>query len=206
MLAIGVVRVVRWRSEWRQTVSAWDGANQVEVVRGAGPVAFAVPGEPGTVVVGEDLLLALEPSERAVVFAHEEAHLALHHHRYLAVRGFCVAAVPFLAPLGARLEYLTERWADEHAAVTVGDRGLVARAISRAALFASNVSAGPLPALVGSQGTHRRVAALLSQPVRGARTITPAALGSAMIVTFTLAGSSLQLHHLWEFAAHICPT
>ena len=46
-------------------------------------IAFAVPGDPGCVVVSRGLLDRLEPRERKVVFAHERAHLRLGHHRYL---------------------------------------------------------------------------------------------------------------------------
>ena len=75
------------------------------------------------------MLRALDSRERRVLIAHERSHLRRGHHRYIRLTELAVAAVPVLAPLKARVRFAVERWADEDAAVEVGDRRSVARAI-----------------------------------------------------------------------------
>lgn len=176
----------------------------VEVVDAPGPVAFAVPGRPGGIVLGRQLLIELRSDERAAVLAHERAHLQHGHHRYVLAAELCAAAFPFLGPIARRVRFYTERWADETAATHVGSRELVARAIARAALFGADI---PAPryglSLIGS-GTAARVEALTAPRVSTGPTLPLAAVGSALAAT--VAGASVQLHHLAVFVLHICPT
>ncbi|MFD9425624.1 MULTISPECIES: M48 family metalloprotease [unclassified Streptomyces] len=46
--------------------------------------AYALPGNPGRIVVTSGMLRALDGPEREVLFAHERAHLADRHHYFLA--------------------------------------------------------------------------------------------------------------------------
>ena len=143
---------------------------QVAVLDDPLPYAYALPGgSRDRVVVTTALLAGLRPAERRALFAHERAHLAARHHRFLLVARLAADANPFLRPLRTAVSYTTERWADEEAARTVGDRRTVARAIGRAALISRPV---PGPALAGFAlpgPVPRRVAALLG-PAPATRT------------------------------------
>jgi len=126
------------------------------------PMAVAVPGaarRPGHLLVTTGILRLLNADERRVVFAHERAHLAHRHHRLTAAAAAAAALNPLLIPVRAAVEFLVERWADEDAAAEVGDRGLTARAVARAALAASGAGPGPVLAIAGG-ATVQRVRAL----------------------------------------------
>jgi len=168
------------------------------------PIAFAVPGRPGTVVVSTGMLNCLAPDEQRALFAHERSHLRRHHHRFLQIAEMAAAVAPILAPLRAQVRFSTERWADEDAASELGDRRIVARAIARAALATSGGSAtAPVMGFTGLT-TAARVEALLDRPMRLDRsTVTLAVVGIAGIAV-SLGGSGVQFHHLVEFMRHIC--
>ncbi|MGW5637810.1 M56 family metallopeptidase [Streptomyces sp. NPDC003832] len=126
------------------------------------PYAYALPGaRGGRVVVSTALLQRLEPAERRALFAHERAHLAARHHRLLLTVQLAARANPFLRPLRAAVSYTAERWADEDAARTVGDRRLVARAVGRAALVSRGTPVATLAGFAAPGPVPRRVAALL---------------------------------------------
>ncbi|MET9830343.1 M56 family metallopeptidase [Streptomyces sp. NPDC006385] len=142
----------------------------VAVLPDEAPYAYALPGgRRGRVVVTTGLLHCLEPAERRALFAHERAHLAARHHRFLLAVHLAARANPFLRPLRTAVSYTAERWADEEAARTVGSRRTVAGAIGKAALVSRGAPvarpdgfatlagfAAPAPGPV-----PRRVAALL---------------------------------------------
>jgi len=97
---------------------------QFEVVVLESPLARAlsVPGSadrPGQVLLTTGLVDALPPEELDLVFAHEEAHLALGHHRYLALAAMIEGSMWGWPPAKAStraLRLALERWADEIAA------------------------------------------------------------------------------------------
>ncbi|MBD0670461.1 M48 family metalloprotease, partial [Streptomyces sp. CBMA156] len=132
LLAVQAVRLVLAARRHRALLSrAWTltgegtAEGDVLVVPGEEAEAFALPrhrGRAGRVVVSEGMLRVLGPSERAVLLAHERAHLRGRHHVFSAVVGLAAAAHPALARLGPALEFHLERWADEAAAAAVGDR------------------------------------------------------------------------------------
>lgn len=176
-----------------------------EILRVDEPLAFAVPGRPGRVVVSTGMLASLDRDELTVLFAHEHSHLRHHHHRFLHVAEIAAAAVPLLRPLSRQVRFATERWADEDAAQEVGDRRIVARAIARAAL-AANGESTPLPSLAAfaGYGTTARVEAMI-QPVGRSRRSTALLVGlgtSGFILS--MGGSTLQFHHVLEFLRHVC--
>ncbi|MBX9360109.1 M56 family metallopeptidase [Streptomyces massasporeus] len=142
---------------------------EVAVLPDAVPYAYALPpggvssrgAGRGRVVVTTALLDRLRPAERRALFAHERAHLAARHDRFLLAVQLAARANPFLRPLRTAVGYTAERWADEEAARAIGSRRTVARAIGTAALVSRGT---PLPTLAGLAApgpVPRRVAALL---------------------------------------------
>ena len=169
--------------------------------------AFALPGRPGRVVVTAGMLRALSGPERAALLAHERAHLNGRHHLFLTVTAYAAAVHPALRLLRAPLGYHLERWADEAAAASVGDRTVTARAVGRAALAAARA---PWPARPGlapaahSGPVPRRVAALLNpRPQSGGRRRSAAALALAACLALTAAATldaTADLHRTVESA------
>ncbi|MEW1825564.1 M56 family metallopeptidase [Streptomyces sp. NPDC088196] len=167
------------------------------------PYAYALPGGPrDRIVVTTALLACLNSRERQALFAHERAHLSARHHRHLLIAQLAARANPFLLPLRTAVSYVTERWADEEAAQSVGSRRAVARAIGKAALVSRATPAPTLAALAAPGPLPRRVAALLAPPPP-ARTWPPlftavslafwsAAAGAALSATFS-ANSAVTL-------------
>ncbi|MET7291487.1 M56 family metallopeptidase [Streptomyces griseoloalbus] len=126
------------------------------------PYAYALPGgRRDRVVVTTALLDCLEPAERRALFAHERAHLAARHHRFLLAVQLAARANPFLRPLRTAVAYTAERWADEDAARAVGSRRTVAHAIGKAALVSRGAAVAPLAGFATTGPVPRRVAALL---------------------------------------------
>lgn len=200
LLLVGAARALRFDLRWRRTVRAYRGRGPgIELLPTTDLVAFAAPGRPGTVVISEGLLAVLEPEEAAAVIAHEQGHLAQKHSRYLRTAGFAAAAVPVLRPLARQLRFATERAADEAAVAAVGDRRVVARAIARAAL-----AAGPAGAMaVGGDSVAGRVHELV-HPMRIGWFSVAAALCAGAAGAAAIAASTVQLHHLLAFGAHVC--
>lgn len=200
---LGFIVVGSWRHHRRirRELAIFAGVDGVEVVDLEGPVAFAVPGRPGGVVLGAGLLAQLDGEERCAVLAHENAHLALHHHRYVHAADLCAAGLPVLRPLATQVRFMTERWADEVAAEIIGSRQVLATTIARVALMPAG---GLTTAALGfrGHGTVARVDALLN-PRRSPFLV---AVASAVgVVAAVAVGSAIQLHHLVAFVAHICP-
>ncbi|WP_175410098.1 M48 family metalloprotease, partial [Streptomyces sp. TRM64462] len=86
----------------------------VAVLPDPAPYAYALPhrdraGSRGRVVVSRGMLAGLAPAERRALFAHERAHLAGGHHRYLLAVRLAARANPFLRPLGTAVAYTAER-------------------------------------------------------------------------------------------------
>jgi hypothetical protein len=204
LAAIPLVGFSVWRARRRWRGFLAEGAIHtaaIEVVPIDEPVAYAVPGSPGHVVVSSGMLNRLQPDEQQVLLAHEHAHLRHRHHRYLRVVDLAAAAVPVLVPMRAKVRFATERWADEDAVSEVGDRRLVARAISRAAIVQSEHSS-ERPLELAGLGVLARVDALLSEPPQ--LRMNPALAVTVAALAATIASSALQLERLVGFAAHIC--
>lgn len=126
------------------------------------PYAYALPGgRRDRIVVSTGMLAALSSRERRALFAHERAHLAGRHHRFLLAVQLAARANPFLRPLRSAVTYTAERWADEEAARAVGSRRTVAVAIGRAALIGRGSPLATLASLAEAGPVPRRVAALL---------------------------------------------
>ncbi len=172
----------------------------VQIIASDVPVAFAVPGRPGHVVVSSGMLAVLTPAEREVVFAHEHAHLRHRHHLHLGIAEVISGALPFLGRLRTTVRFATERWADEDTAKQLGDRGVVASAIGRAALASSPAA---YPALsIGGGDVVARMEAMLAQPTQTGPHLVIAAV--TLTTIGALAGSAVQLHHVALMLAHLC--
>jgi hypothetical protein len=185
-----------------RTARCLPGGEQLVVLDDEAPDAYAVPGRPGRIVISTGMLAALDPRERQVLLAHERAHLTCRHHLFVAAAQLAAATNPLLRPVAAAVRYTTERWADEHAARTVGDRQLTARTIGKAALLttrhhrsaatmAITGGVGPPRDLRGTGPVPRRVAALLSPPMRH----RPVLLGIALAVLVIASAASLHAAH-----------
>lgn len=202
-LAVVVVRAwlaARLEHQTRQRLP--DCGDGVLIIDSDQPTAYAVPGRHGGIVVSRGMIDALEPSERAVLWAHEQSHLNHKHHRYLIATEMAVAVVPPLRRLANQVHFATERWADEDAAIEVGgDRQLVARAIARAAL--ASVDHSRTRMALADTGVGERVRAMVDIDRRFLAPAVGGAVG-VVVMSMTLAGSGLQLHHLVAFVAHIC--
>lgn len=161
------------------------GGRRLVVLDQADPEAFAVPAigkDHGRIVVSTGMLRLLTPNERRILLAHETAHLERRHHRHRILAALITAADPLLATLPAAVHHLTERWADEDAAATTGDRRLAARTLARAALAVHRRS--PLKGAVlcfGRGGVGHRVRALLADAPHPRRLIA-ALLGALLAV------------------------
>ncbi|GAA2900469.1 hypothetical protein GCM10010443_74620 [Actinoplanes cyaneus] len=164
LLAGGLVSVGRrWRQQRRVLAMVpVGGPGGLVVVPDEAPRAFAVPGDPGHVVVTTGMRGLLTDQQFEALLAHENAHLAERHHRLARAAELAVAAHPALWWVGKHVDYLIERAADERAASDLGSRKTLAHAIGVAALAgAGSPFAAALHAAVPGGVVPRRVAHLL---------------------------------------------
>ncbi|GIF48303.1 peptidase M48-like protein [Asanoa ferruginea] len=198
--AVRLVRDLRLRRDTTRRLRAagTPQADGLVVADWAAPHAIAVPGRPGHVLVTTGLLRALDGRERRVVLAHERAHLRHRHDRLVSVAAAAAAVNPLLVPLRDAVAYQAERWADEEAAAQIGDRGLVARCVAKAALAASPVLA------LGGGSVVARVHALRRPAPRGrwTRLLVPGAVVAGIgLVTLVAAAEFAALAAAWLGAA-----
>jgi hypothetical protein len=147
------------------------------------PDAYALPGFTGRIIVSTAMLAALPADERAVLLAHEAAHLTHRHHAYLLVAELSAAANPLLRPSCRMVRQAVERWADEVAAAEVGDRVLAARALARAGLAQGAAHRQAAAVALGGSDTlvADRARALLQEPP-SPRPVLVAAVGVVILV------------------------
>ncbi|MFC5754404.1 M48 family metalloprotease [Actinomadura rugatobispora] len=159
------------------------------------PIAVAVPGRRGGVLLSRGLLNALTPKELQVVFEHERSHLRHHHHRYLAAGVMAATLLPPLRPLDGRLRLVVERWADEDAAEAIGDRALVARTIAKVALAQSPGDVSEPTTAFAQSGVVQRVEALLGRPPAKNTVSGPLLFAGNGFLTSSLTAATLHLDH-----------
>lgn len=173
----------------------------VTLVESSRPVCFAAGIVRPRVVLSRGLFQALSPEERAVVLAHERAHVRRRDALVGAVvQALAVLHLPWVGRwLVRELEVAAEQACDEAAARCVADRVSVAATIltvERAALHAGTRELAPVAAAFGARAVERRVEALLAEPV------PPQRLRWLTVPTVAVLGSSLvladELHHLTE--------
>ncbi|MEU5441873.1 M56 family metallopeptidase [Streptomyces griseofuscus] len=162
-LGVAAVRQGHHLLRARRECAELPGHTELAVLDDEVPVAFALPGTPGRIVVSRGMLRCLGDREREALLAHERAHLRGRHHVFQSVWRLTSALNPLLRPVAVAGDFVLERWADEEAAERVGDRTVVAHAVGRAALASAGVS-GPA-ALAATGGlVPQRVRALLAPP------------------------------------------
>jgi Zn-dependent protease with chaperone function len=219
------------RMAWRRVRALLVAAGQARCLPGTGELviidddtvaeAFTVPGRPGRIVVSTGMLAALHEGERAVLLAHERAHLRSHHHWFTAAAQLAAATNPLLRPLARAVTFTIERWADEAAASACGDRRLVARTIARAAMAKASAARSAVAAAERAAGlalgvtghpseiadlsdagpVPRRVAALLAAPPQRRLTLV---IGVAIVLAATgmcTLDALRDLHDLLETAS-----
>lgn len=199
-LTIGVVRYIGFERRWRRTLRRATFDDPITVIDARRPIAYALPGRPGTIVLSQGLLETLDDDERAAVLTHERCHLDRGHYRFLRLAGAAAAVVPILAPLARHVRFATEREADEAAASAVGDRRIVARAIATAALGPTVV---PTALAAAAYGVSDRITELIHPDRRS--WVPAAAVIAALAALLTgLLTTTLQVHHLLAFGLHVC--
>lgn len=169
------------------------GSRGVVVADGLGVVALAIPGRRARIVISRETVVRCTPGETAVVVAHEWAHLRRRHGWYAAAVRAASIACPWLRAADRHVTFLLERWADEDAAASVGDRNLVARTIAKLALIGRT----PDGVLAFADGDAvARTKAMLAPAPTPPRLADRLTVAGASAAATGLAGSSLQLHHV----------
>ncbi len=145
-------RVVRRRRVERRRhrlLLRWAGADLPDVpavvLEQAEAVAYAVAGRRRTVVVTRGIVELLSGPELSAVLAHEHAHLAARHHRWLTAAALVAQAlpmVPLLRDAPARVGRLLEMEADELAAAHHEPR-VIASALVAVATAGSAAATSP---------------------------------------------------------------
>ncbi len=203
VIAFSALVVMAWRThccmrEVRLNRNNFNNVNGIAIVDVEHPVAFAVPGNPGGVVISRSMLDVLDKVERRVVLAHENAHLRYHHHAFVHTANVCAAAIPLLVPFARKAVFLTERWADETAAERIGSRSAVAGAIAKVALLPTSQAPLFTQALSGGDVIARYEA--LESPKRVPRRMT--ILAAVSMVAIAISATLLQFHQFADFVAH----
>jgi Zn-dependent protease with chaperone function len=181
---------------------AKDGENLV-VIDGPEPSAFAVPGRPGRIVVSRSLLRRLTPGERRVLLAHERAHLEAGHLWHRSAVAVAAAANPLLRPLSDAIAYTTERWADERAANALGDRNGAARALARVALLSGGSERRHPGLAAGGLAVPARVSALLADPPRRRPLLSAVTI---LLLVFAIAAAiavEMRIESVFDLAVHV---
>ena len=165
------------------------------VLAGGPPLAYALGGRSGQVVISQGLLGLLDDDERAAVVAHELAHLRLRHHRLLRFAQIARTALGRAAPAAQRaytaLARELEAIADEAAARTIADRRLVARALAKAAL--ATPAAGPPLAFGDERDLAYRLDRLTTdRPPEERRTIAIAGVGLLAVGVMVLLNAGAE--------------
>jgi Zn-dependent protease with chaperone function len=171
------------------------------------PVAYCVPGRPGTIVVTSGALAVLDPGQLSAVLAHEQAHLAGHHHLLITLtRALSVSfpAIPLFTRGPREVARLAEMCADDAAARRSGGRTLVGALLAMrppSATPPGATLAAPAAALSATAcAVTARVRRLLEPPSRSRRVRHGLAL---ITVTLLLAlGSGLVTTYAGPLAAH----
>ncbi|HEV2639478.1 MAG TPA: M56 family metallopeptidase [Actinocrinis sp.] len=190
------------------------GTASLVITRDSAADAYTVPGHPGRIVVSTGMLEALDVPGRRALLAHEHAHLQGRHYLYTTAARLAAAANPLVRPLAGAVDYAVERWADEHAAHTIGDRRQVATAIATAALAAKHTRPRSSPVLAlgvvvsltsglrldGAGPVPRRVAALLAPTPRTSLSALAAALAVIALATFCALEAANDLQDLLSLA------
>jgi hypothetical protein len=178
------------------------------------PDAYAVPGIRGRIVVTTAMVAALTDAEQDALLAHEAAHLHHRHPLWIQLVELAAVANPLLRRLPPVVRHAAERWADEDAAHTVGDRRLTAHALAHAALarrphepdHGAGTGSGSVTLLATGGDVPRRVRALLHPPrLRWSRPGAAVLTAVALTACASSAIIGFSTEHRFEHA-HTDPT
>ncbi|MCB1002194.1 MAG: M56 family metallopeptidase [Acidimicrobiales bacterium] len=196
-LPIGGVRVARVVRARRRLACRDHGP--LVVADDPAPYAVTMPGRGGRIVVSTGLMDSLDEREAAVVLAHEAAHARFRHDRFVYLAGLVTAALPVLWFLTRRLRFSVERWADESAAETCGDRQFVAVTLGKVAL----IDTAPVAwAGFANLNVFGRVRLLLMPPASPPR--APGQLALAVALGLVGAATVQQLTHIPHLLHELC--
>lgn len=164
--AWAVAQVVRRRHAERRRhrlLLRWAGADLPDVpaivLEQSEAAAYAVGGRQRTVVVTRGIVDLLSGAELSAVLAHEHAHLAARHHRWLTAAALVAQAlpmVPLLREAPARVGRLLEMEADELAAAHHEPRVIASALVAVATSSAATSSAAPTNVLDLVSAADRR--------------------------------------------------
>jgi len=203
--AVGIARVVRALRV--ATTLAETGVVRREldatIVESERPLCLTVGLVRPSVILSRGLVDALAPGDRAIVVAHERAHVRRRDALVTSlVRALAALHVPRVGRwLVEEIETAAEQACDEDAANTIGDRVAVAEAIlavERVACGAAAHSISLAAVAMGARAIERRVRALLEEPLPR-RSLQPFAFGT-LLAFFALLTHADELHHATEFA------
>ena len=172
--------VRRRRAERRRhrLLVRWAGAHLPElravVLEQPGAAAFAVGGQQNTVVVTRGIIDLLSGAELSAVLAHEHAHLAARHHRWLTAAALVAQALPFVPLLRdapALVGRLLEMDADELAATRHEPRVIASALVAVATSAVARATERPsgAPQITGRRGRARPRPAAAPPARRAAR-------------------------------------
>jgi hypothetical protein len=187
ILLTGSIRgVIRARSRWDNLHAEpmlGDhrelGQNEIVILDTPQHLAVSVPGSPGQVLVSQSVVSELDAEQFDGLIRHEEAHLDLHHARFLLAGAAVDGAFGSVGPIHrgvTSLRLSLERWADEVAIGSSQSRRAALRgALTDLAAKADRDDIGHDRELVAP-----RVTALINQPSPTPR-IWPWAVGAVTI-------------------------
>lgn len=184
-------RAVRFARSFSQDQQAGEGG--LVVIADQRPIAAALPGRHGRIVVSSAMLARLGTRERRVLLSHERCHVTNRHDLYRLTGDMARAVNPLLGALRDTIDQALERWADEDAAAVVGSRSLVARTLLQAAL-APKTWLGALA--FSSRGIAARVHALHCRPTDSRRSAAVVMLLAAVLAALTSADATLATERL----------
>ena len=174
-----------------------DPSGELVVLSDPVPQAFAVSGRPGRILISSGLLRLTNSRELRVVLEHERAHLRHAHHRLRGLTELAAALNPLLRSSREAVAFAVERWADEAAAETVGDRQLAARALAKVALAGTAITQATYLAF-HRNAVPARVAALQSPAVPSWPLLAVAALAPATLTVFVAGDATLAFARVAE--------
>lgn len=151
------------------------------------PLAFALPRRHGGIVISRGLLDSLPSHELRAVLAHEQAHLAQHHHTVLAVLAALTGPlriIPLFDAVVTAVPHLLEIAADDVSRHRSGTPAL-ASALLRLAEVGAAAPSAPLATAPGALLHATGPAG--SGPDRIGHLVSPAAARSALVPATALA-------------------
>lgn len=191
--ALRVVRALAATGERREDLG-------VIVVEAHAPICVAAGLMRPEILVSRGLIEALGDEERAVVLAHERAHVRRRDALVAAiVRVLRTLHFPFVDRwLAAELSIAAEEICDDEAAGVVGDRLAVASAILRVERLALAPATGLAQVAVGfgTLGLDRRIASLLG-PSRTSGTLR-VPIACFVVGLLSAVATSPEIHHATE--------